>query len=110
MYQREPVGEGAHQEIFPEEVERWRRRGASIVDVREGWEYERGHLPGAANVPLGELPERMGELGKGPIVLVCASGNRSEQGARFLSRSGFGEVANLLGGTVGWARRGRPLE
>jgi rhodanese-related sulfurtransferase len=78
--------------------------------VRERWEYERGHLPGAINVPLGELPGRSGELGKGPIVLVCASGNRSEKGARFLSRSGFGEVANLLGGTAGWARRGRPLE
>lgn len=110
MYQRESVGEEAYQDIFPEEVERWRRRGAGIVDVRERWEYERGHLPGARNVPLGELPGRAGALGEGPIVLVCASGNRSEEAARFLSRSGFGEVANLLGGTVGWARRGRPLE
>lgn len=110
MHQRESAGEEAYQEIFPEEVERWRRRGASIVDVREGWEYERGHLPGAINVPLGELPERMGELGRGPVILVCASGNRSEKGARLLSRGGFGGVANLLGGTVGWARRGRPLE
>ncbi|WP_207956229.1 rhodanese-like domain-containing protein [Rubrobacter marinus] len=110
MVYQQSFSEDAFQEIFPEEVERWRQRGARIVDVRERWEYEGGHLPGARNVPLGELPERVEELRGSPVVLVCASGNRSEGAARFLSRSGFGEVANLLGGTAGWAQRGRPLE
>lgn len=110
MNQEQRVGEEAFQEIFPEEVGEWRRRGARVVDVRERDEYEEGHLPGAENVPLGDLTGREGELGKGPVVLVCASGNRSEKAARILSRDGFGEVATLLGGTFGWARRGRPLE
>ena len=109
MYQ-ENFAENRYQEIFPEEVEGWRLRGARIVDVREAWEYERGHLPGAENVPLDELPVRVDELGRGPVVLVCATGNRSAEAARFLSRGGFAGVANLLGGTAGWARRGRPLE
>lgn len=110
MYQEERVGEEAFQEIFPEEVGQWRRRGARIIDVREKTEFEGGHLPGAENVPLGELAGREGELGEGPVVLVCASGNRSEKAARALGRDGFGEVATLLGGTFGWARRGRPLK
>ena len=103
-------GEEAFQEIFPEEVGPWLRRGARIVDVRERSEFEKGHLPGAENAPLGELPGREGELEEGPVVLVCASGNRSEKAARMLSRDGFGEVATLLGGTSGWAQRGRTLE
>lgn len=98
-----------YQDIFPEEVTPWRREGAQVIDVREPWEYERGHLPGAKNVPLGDIPERLNELTE-PLVLVCASGNRSGQAARYLEGQGFTEVANLMGGTHGWVQRGLPLE
>lgn len=110
MNREQWVGEETFQEIFPEEIGEWLRRGARIIDLRERSEFEEGHLPGAENVPLGELPGRGGELEDSSVVLVCASGSRSEKAARMLSRDGFGEVATLLGGTFGWARRGRPLE
>ena len=96
-------------EVLPEELEEWRSWGAQLVDVREPWEYERGHLPGARNVPLGDIPGRLGELSE-PVVLVCTSGNRSAEAARYLLESGFGEVGNLAGGTFGWVRRALPLE
>lgn len=98
-----------YRDIFPEEVNQWKQRGAQIVDVRETWEYEQGHLPGAVNIPLGQLPERTSEL-EPPVVLVCASGNRSGQAAQYLSEQGYDEVGNLMGGTAGWRQRGLPVE
>lgn len=99
-----------YTDISPEELEKWRGNGAQLIDVREGWEYEAGHIPGAKNVPLGELPGRVDEIEE-PVVLVCASGGRSEQAARYLTGHGIlKDVANLTGGTKGWRDLGQPLE
>lgn len=99
-----------YEEIFPEEVEGWRSRGAQLVDVREGWEYHEAHIPGAKNIPLGQLLDRLDELEE-PLVLVCATGNRSGQAAHYLTEHGIkGDVANLMGGTEGWRERGLPVE
>lgn len=95
-------------EIEIDELQSWLERGAQLVDVREVWEYVSGHVPGALNIPLGEVVERREEL-RAPLVLVCASGARSGRVAEYLSGSGFGEVANLLGGTIGWKESGRAV-
>ena len=99
----------AYRDILPGEVEAWLDRGARLVDVRERWEYTEGHIPGAENVPLGELPHRVGEPEDRPLVLVCASGNRSAKAAKRLAKDGRSGVANLVGGTAGWAARGLPI-
>ena len=68
----------------------------AVVDVRTPMEYSSGHVVGSVNIPLNELPQRMGEL-KGidkPIVLCCASGMRSGQATQFLAQSGFANVTN----------------
>lgn len=97
-------------EIYPEDVETWLDEGAQIVDVREAWEFGAGHVPGAVNIPLDELVSRLDEL-REPVVLVCASGNRSGMAAQYLTaRAGFGRVANLAGGTYLWVARGKPVE
>jgi phage shock protein E len=100
-----------YEEIRPEEVEGWRSRGARIVDVREPEEYAEGHIPGAESVPLGEVlsGSLQGEP-DGPLVLVCASGNRSGTAAQHLAGLGAREIANLEGGTLAWSRCGLPLE
>jgi rhodanese-related sulfurtransferase len=99
-----------YEEIFPEELEQWQQNGAQLVDVRERCEYELGHIPDAKNIPLGELLGRVDEL-QGPVILVCASGNRSGQAAHYLSEHGIiKNVANLMGGTTGWQARGLPVE
>lgn len=98
-----------HDEIWPDDMDEWLERGAQIVDVREPWEYEAGHIPGAKSIPMGEIIARQDELEE-PLVLVCATGNRSGRVAEFLVRNGRAHVANLLGGTVGWREAGRPVE
>jgi phage shock protein E len=72
--------------------------GAKIVDVRTPAEYSGGSYPGAANIPLDQLPSRLGDLPKDrPLVLFCASGMRSARAARLLKRAGFADLTNAGG-------------
>lgn len=75
--------------------------GALLIDVRTPAEYSMGHLPGAKNVPLGELPRRVEKLSKDkPVVVYCASGARSASAKRLLQRAGF--TAHDLGPRHAW--------
>lgn len=75
--------------------------GVQIVDVREPMELRGGTLPGAVNIPLGDLPARCRELDPSQrVLLLCRSGNRSGQAARWLAQQGFVDVVNLSGGML----------
>jgi len=95
------------------EVTQLINRGKSvIVDVREPAEFGTGHLPGAKNIPLAQLADKIGELDKMKsknIVVVCESGARSASAARILTKAGFEDVVNLDGGLVAWRHQGLPL-
>lgn len=70
-----------------------------LLDVREPFEYEAGHIPNAVNIPLNELRSRLGELPKDQeIIMNCQVGLRSYIGARILLQNGFRNVRNLSGG------------
>ncbi|MGI9596160.1 MAG: rhodanese-like domain-containing protein [Acidimicrobiales bacterium] len=72
-----------------------------LIDVREPDEVAGGTLPGAVNIPLGDLPARVDELDRDrPVVLLCRSGGRSTQAAEYLTGLGFGDVVNLAGGML----------
>jgi NADPH-dependent 2,4-dienoyl-CoA reductase/sulfur reductase-like enzyme/rhodanese-related sulfurtransferase len=79
----------------------WDRVGdgvALLVDVRDPAEYAAGHLPGAINLPLGDLRRRHGELPHDrEIWLCCGVGQRAYYATRFLAQSGY-RAANLSGG------------
>lgn len=80
-----------------------------LLDVREPWEVEKVALPGAVNIPLGELPERTGELDTDrPIVVYCHHGMRSDRALQFLERLEFENVRHLTGGVDAWAVRVDP--
>ena len=85
-----------------------------LVDVRQPEEYlsPPGHLPGAVNVPVAEVPARASELGAQgkPIVLVCKTDRRSASAAEALLAAGIRDVAVLRGGTDGWHAQGLELE
>lgn len=75
-----------------------RSQGAVVVDVRSVAEYAGAHAPDTLNIPLAELGARASELARGvPIVLCCASGNRSGVAAVLLRKLGFAPVYNAGG-------------
>ena len=75
----------------------------TLLDVRQPWEYEEDHLPGAKLVPLGDLKEGAQNLDPAkPTLVYCAVGGRSRVAAQLLSGRGFQEVYNLAGGIKGF--------
>jgi rhodanese-related sulfurtransferase len=83
-----------------------------LVDVRSPAEFERGHVPGAINVPLDQLSRRSLvaiDLGQ-PVYLVCKSGGRSQMAVHRLHADGVEGLVNVVGGTDGWIALGLPLE
>ncbi|MFM8597811.1 MAG: MBL fold metallo-hydrolase [Mycobacterium sp.] len=74
-----------------------------IVDVRNPGEAAAGMIPGAVNIPVGQLPGRLGELDtRRPTVVYCAGGYRSSVAASLLRRRGFDDVSDVLGGYNAW--------
>ena len=75
-----------------------------VLDVRNPRELVDGAIPGALNVPLASLMQRIDELDRTrPTVVYCASGYRSMIAASVLSAAGFSDVSDLLGGYAAWA-------
>ena len=68
-----------------------------LIDVRSPSEFAQGAIPGAINIPIDELRERLGELPKGKVVVYCQVGQRGYLATRILLHHGF-DVANVSGG------------
>lgn len=82
-----------------------------IIDVREPWEYNSGHVPGARLVPLNTFLRQPGQYVTGDNVLfVCASGERSSVACEMAAALGRKKVYNLSGGTSAWVRKGYPVD
>ena len=78
--------------------------GAVLLDVRQAEELELVCLPQARHIPMGEIPERLGELDASQrTAVLCHHGGRSMQVARYLERNGFTDVINVTGGIHAWA-------
>jgi sulfur-carrier protein adenylyltransferase/sulfurtransferase len=103
----EPSYEGP--EITAEELRREldeRGSGLVLIDVREPHEWEIAHIEAAQLIPLGQLPERLGELdGHAEIVTHCHHGARSMKALGILKGAGFNRVRSLAGGIDAWADR-----
>jgi len=104
-----PATEGAvtesTDEMQPRELKERLDRGEAIVvvDVREPQEYQINRIEGSTLIPLGELPQRHGELDpNAALVMQCKSGARSAKATAFLRSVGFKNVRNLAGGILGW--------
>jgi hydroxyacylglutathione hydrolase len=82
----------------------------TIVDVRSQQERKNKHIAGSVNVPLSQLPARVGELPKHDHVFVyCAGGYRSAIAASLLERAGFDHVTELAGGLAAWEAAQLPV-
>lgn len=85
--------------------------GAFLLDVREQSEWDDFHATGATLIPLGELSSRLDEVPQGQdIVVICNSGNRSQEGRDILLNAGFESVTSAAGGSQAWRAAGYPTE
>ncbi|VAW92115.1 hypothetical protein MNBD_GAMMA22-2354 [hydrothermal vent metagenome] len=85
---------------------------AVILDVREGKEFETGHIVNAIHIPQGGINKRLPELEKykqKPIIVNCRSGNRSAHVCGILKKSGFEQINNLSGGIMAWQNASLPI-
>jgi rhodanese-related sulfurtransferase len=80
----------------------------AVLDVREPVEWTHGHIEGATHIPLMELPERLDEVPRGQVLVVCKMGGRSAQAVGYLVARGI-DAVNLDGGMLDWAGAGRAM-
>jgi len=81
-----------------------------ILDVSSEGEYAQGHMKGAINIPLSDLPGRIGEFDvNSPILVYCRTGRRSAQACSALVERGFTKVHNMEGGLLAWVDSGYPV-
>jgi rhodanese-related sulfurtransferase len=83
-----------------------------LLDLRETREFEGGRLPNALHIPLSQLKDRAGELGKltgRPVVAYCDRGQRTRAAVSTLTGLGFKEIYQLAGGIRAWKEAGLPV-
>ena len=89
----------------------WADQALVVLDVRTPAEFAEGHVPGAINIPNGELAARVAELAdaKGrDIVVYCRSGVRAAQALDVLDKAGFKRLFHLQGDYNRWTEERRP--
>jgi rhodanese-related sulfurtransferase len=89
------------------------RQDALVVDVREQAEYAQSHVLNARLLPLSQIEAKIGDIEKfkdKPVILYCATGNRSSAAASVLRKGGFSNVFNLSGGFAAWQQAGLPVQ
>jgi len=81
-----------------------------LLDVRTQEEYKEGFIENSILIPVSELESRLSEISASkPVIVYCASGNRSKQAADILVKNNFNPVYNMLGGITEWAKKGYPI-
>jgi rhodanese-related sulfurtransferase len=87
------------------------QQGAFVLDVRTVEEWNEFHAPNSTLIPLDQLASRLNEVPRDrQVVVVCRSGNRSQQGRDILLNAGFEQVTSMVGGLNEWRASGFPVE
>ena len=82
-----------------------------VVDLRKPVEFGVAHIPGAKNIPLDEIEDRLDELRSDTGVLIyCINGARTRQAEPLLYSNGIENVFHLEGALQGWIQGGHPIE
>jgi rhodanese-related sulfurtransferase len=98
-------------DVDPERVAAWREEDASLqlIDVREPYEHEAGHIEGTRLIGLVELSDQAASVDRErPVIFYCRVGGRSSMAAQAFRAAGF-EAYSMTGGLARWASEGRPL-
>jgi hydroxyacylglutathione hydrolase/adenylyltransferase/sulfurtransferase len=104
------TGDGDGQ-LDPERVERWigEEPALQVIDVREHYEREAGHIDGTRHIELVRLSGEAGTIDRErAVVFYCRVGSRSTMAMQAFRAAGY-EAYSMTGGLVRWAAEGRPL-
>ena len=105
-----PAGDG-EIEVEPERLAEWLREDpeVQVIDVREAYEREAGHIAGTRHIELASLSAQADSVAREhPVVFYCRVGSRSQMAAQAFRVSGY-EAYSMAGGLARWAGEGRPL-
>jgi hydroxyacylglutathione hydrolase len=89
------------------------KQAPSVIDVRSGFEYSSGHIPGALHAPSLKILFKMVRLPENKdaeLVVTCEHGPRAQMAQGLLGMYGYRHVTLLVGHMAGWKRSGLPLE
>lgn len=105
------MSETAYQDLKLEDIRRLIEEGHEVVDVREDWEWQRGHIPGARHVVLAAiLNDPVRHQFKEGTIFQCEIGERSAVAAEMAVALGVQNVINFRGGMKAWRDAGLPVE
>ena len=107
--QAEPEMEEFEVDVRPRHLEAWNDegKGFQILDIREPFELQQGHLPNSTFIPMNDIPNEYIHLNtRKPIVVVCAAGMRSWSVAQYLRNQGLDNVWSLENGWAAWSEHG----
>jgi rhodanese-related sulfurtransferase len=99
-------------EVEPERVSGWMAQDppAQVIDVREPYEREAGHIAGTRHIELQALTSQAASVERDrPVIFYCRVGARSLMAAQAFRAAGF-DAYSMTGGLARWASEGRPLE
>jgi rhodanese-related sulfurtransferase len=101
---------GVAREISVDEAYQEYQNGTFVVDVRTQEEWDEYHVPNVPLIPLDQLPDRLNEIPKDKeILVICRSGNRSQEGRDILLSAGY-QATSVTGGIKEWYAKGYPIE
>jgi rhodanese-related sulfurtransferase len=106
-------GAGGHSVNTLEATQMINRQDALVLDVREQAEFAQSHILNARGLPLSQIETRVGDFEKfkgKPVIVYCATGNRSSAATAALRKHGFSNVVNLSGGFAAWQQAGLPVQ
>lgn len=112
LLNREPVyANSSPDTITVAEAYQKQQAGTFVLDVRTQEEWDEYHAPDTTHIPLDDLESRLSELPQDEeIVVICRSGNRSQEGRDILLKNGFSAVSSVDGGLKEWSTAGYPIE
>jgi rhodanese-related sulfurtransferase len=103
------VSDGSEIEIDPRRAAELAAAGATLVDVREGYERDAGHIEGSTHIELARVAASAGEIDRElPVVFYCRVGARSLMAASAFRAAGY-DAYTLGGGLLAWVADGLPL-
>jgi rhodanese-related sulfurtransferase len=97
------------QEVSINDLEQAIARGEFVVDVRETWEFEDGHVPNARHIALNTIPDNLASVPRDQKVwVICQAGGRSMTAANYLEAQGY-DAVSVAGGTGSWIGAGKAV-